>query len=60
MSPCRAPRERLQALGGAVGAPVGVAGQASPAASGGQLLDQLGLASPTLIVTHSVSSNHFM
>lgn len=50
----------LQALGGAAGPAVGVAGQTLPPASGGQPPDQQRLASPTLIIVHSFPGEYFV
>jgi hypothetical protein len=53
-------RERLQALGGAAGTPVGVAGQTLPPANRRQAPNQLCLLGTAPIVTHSISSDYFL
>ena len=53
-------RERLQALGGAAGTPVGVAGHTLPRANRRQAPNQLRLLGAAPIVTHSISSDYFL
>ncbi len=58
--PAQARVSELQALGGAVGPPFCVTGQALPAANRGQPPGNLFLPSPALIMAHSVSGEHFV
>jgi hypothetical protein len=50
----------LQALGGAAGPAVGVAGQTLPPANRRQPPNQLRLLGAAPIVTHSISSDYFL